>query len=258
IGRKNATLMNGTSIPTNKPATIATSRPMTIGMTAQPTQRVRPVLPARRSPANQTKKMSGRTRSTSWPRTLKARYVRPWMWTTSLMPWSRKIPPKAPPATAPITDTQRGRPKSKTADANSRKPIPTEKWMAVSAADSPKTLFARIASGSARRVTAAAARPRAERMLEVLSGIADRPEIRLSRGSLRRNSTASGRARDDRQGRPSIDCRVRPDDRDAGRRDSDAINRRSPEPETQMDALSLLMLAIAILLTLDVVAAQLR
>ena len=38
----------------------------------------------------------------------------------------------------------------------------------------------------------------------------------------------------------------------------DAINCRSPELETEMDAMTLLLLAISILLTLNVAAAQLR
>jgi hypothetical protein len=57
---------------------------------------------------------------------------------------------------------------------------------------------------------------------------------------------------------PRSDFRTGPDDPDAQRGDSADINRRSLELETEMDAMTLLMLAIAILLTLDVVATQLR
>ena len=49
-----------------------------------------------------------------------------------------------------------------------------------------------------------------------------------------------------------------PDARAARRMDSDAINRRRPELETQMDAMTQLLLAITVLLMLDIAAIQLR
>jgi hypothetical protein len=86
------------------------------------------------------------------------------------------------------------------------------------------------------------------------------PEVDRYSGQGRAAATACrrGQPATGRQGQPSTTSRGRPDDRPAGPGDSDAINRRSPELETEMDAMTLLLRAITILLTLDVAAAQLR
>ena len=78
-------------------------------------------------------------------------------------------------------------------------------------------------------------------------------QVRRAGAVCRRGQPATGQ-----QGQPSVTSRGRPDDRQGSQGDSDAINRRSPELETEMDAMTLLLLAISILLTLNVAAAQLR
>src|SRR5262245_30528749 len=101
--------------------------------------------------------------------------------------------------------------------------------------------------------TTAAARPRVDRMDSILVRTVDVPEHRLQRTRLRRG--APGFAI--RAG-PRTVFRGLPDAPWGRPTDSDAINRRPRSWRPEMDALTQLLLAIAVLIVLEIVSGQLR